>query len=233
MTNVGDRPVRDVMVRLEHARGGDVVGGPAHQPGRRRRRSTRRSPTSSRWRPELEQGQNVPFTLSYPVRSTELPSLQHRPARRLPRAGQRQRHPRLRRARAPRRRPLPAAGARRATRPVHRRGRPAVGRRATRHVAADPHHHAVAAGRPATPRRGRPGRHHPGPPRRRRSGDLAGRRWPARHAALGDRLRDQPGRRPRRPGPQRHLPRGRPRPAGHRERDDGGLRRQRRSPTAG
>ena len=46
VTNVGDRPVRDVMVRLEHAAGRQHVGGAAHQPRRQHRPVRSRSPTS-------------------------------------------------------------------------------------------------------------------------------------------------------------------------------------------
>lgn len=83
----------------------------------------------------------------------------------------------------------------------------------------------MAAGRSATagPRRARG--NHPGPAGRRRPGHLAGQRWPARHPAVGGRGRDQPRRRPR----WRRRPRAvfgdRPRPAGHRQRDDRRLRR--------
>ena len=35
VSNVGDRPVRDVVARLEHAPGGHLVGGTAHRPRRR------------------------------------------------------------------------------------------------------------------------------------------------------------------------------------------------------
>jgi hypothetical protein len=74
VTNVGDRPVRDVMVRLEHA------AAVSSSEGLR----TNLAGNVDQYEavadfitvaPELEQGQNVPFTLSYPVRSTELPSL--------------------------------------------------------------------------------------------------------------------------------------------------------------
>jgi hypothetical protein len=74
VTNVGDRPVRDVMVRLEHAA---AVSASA---------ALRTSLTGDGQQyeavadfttvaPELLQGQNVPFTLAYPVRSTDVPSL--------------------------------------------------------------------------------------------------------------------------------------------------------------
>jgi hypothetical protein len=75
VTNVGDRAVRDIMVRLEHAPAvtssaglrTDLAGGvDQYQP----------VANFITVAPELAQGQHVPFTLSYPVRSDELPSLQ-------------------------------------------------------------------------------------------------------------------------------------------------------------
>ena len=75
VTNVGDRPVRDIMVRLEHAEAvassaalrTDLTGGvDQYQP----------VADFVTVAPELAQGQHVPFTLSYPVRSADLPSLQ-------------------------------------------------------------------------------------------------------------------------------------------------------------
>ncbi|MBJ7337098.1 DUF6049 family protein [Mycolicibacterium sp.] len=74
VTNVGDRPVRDINVRLEHAPAvtsstglrTDLAGGvDQYQP----------VADFITVAPELAQGQHVPFTLTYPVRSTELPSL--------------------------------------------------------------------------------------------------------------------------------------------------------------
>ena len=75
VTNVGDRPVRDIMVRLEHAAAvtssdalrTDLTGGVDQY------QAVADFVTVA---PELAQGQHVPFTLSYPVRSAELPSLQ-------------------------------------------------------------------------------------------------------------------------------------------------------------
>lgn len=72
--NVGDRPVRDVMVRLEHAASVTSSAG----------LRTNLSGNVDQYEPiadfitlapELLRGQDVPFTLSYPLRSTELPSL--------------------------------------------------------------------------------------------------------------------------------------------------------------
>lgn len=74
VTNVGDRPVRDVMVRLEHAPAvATAVGLRTNLNGG----VDQYSPVSDfiTVAPELDQGQRVPFTLSYPVRSAELPSL--------------------------------------------------------------------------------------------------------------------------------------------------------------
>ncbi|MCV7420663.1 hypothetical protein H7K45_08945 [Mycobacterium yunnanensis] len=74
VTNVGDRPVRDINVRLEHAAAvttsdglrTDLTGGVDQY------QAVADFITVA---PELAQGQHVPFTLSYPVRSAELPSL--------------------------------------------------------------------------------------------------------------------------------------------------------------
>lgn len=75
VTNVGDRPVRDVMVRLEHAA---AVTTSAEL-------RTNLSGSVEQYEavsdfitiaPELQQGQRVPFTLSYPVHSADLPSLE-------------------------------------------------------------------------------------------------------------------------------------------------------------
>ena len=135
--NVGDRPVRDVVVRLEHAGRRDVVerGCAPTSPGTST--STSRSPTSSPSRPELPRGQagSVQAGLSAAVDRPAVAG--HRRARRLPGDGQRQRHPGLRRAGPARRRPLPAAGARRAARPGdrHRRRRADVGGAAGHHPA--------------------------------------------------------------------------------------------------
>jgi len=74
VTNVGDRPVRDINVRLEHAAAvttsdglrSDLTGGVDQY------QAVADFITVA---PELAQGQHVPFTLSYPVRSADLPSL--------------------------------------------------------------------------------------------------------------------------------------------------------------
>lgn len=74
VTNVGDRPVRDVMVRLEHAPEVRTaaglrtnLAGPVEQ----------YEPVADfiTVAPELDQGQRVPFTLAYAVRSANRPSL--------------------------------------------------------------------------------------------------------------------------------------------------------------
>jgi hypothetical protein len=74
VTNVGDRPVRDIMVRLEHAPAvsastglrTDLAGGVDQY------EAVADFVTVA---PELAQGQHMPFTLSYPVRSAGAPSL--------------------------------------------------------------------------------------------------------------------------------------------------------------
>ena len=173
-------------------RGRHRVRRPAHQPHRQRRsvRAGRRlhhrgAGTASRTR--------VPFSLSYPLRSAELPSLHIEqpgvypvmvnvngtpdygaPARLddsrflLPVLG------------VP---PDPASESTADT---------LASVDATRHLPTRAADHALAAGRPAAAGRGRPRRHHAGAADRRRTRDVAGRRRPPRHAAVGGRLRDQP-----------------------------------------
>ncbi len=73
--NVGDRPVRDVMVRLEHA------GAVTSSAGLRTNLAgnvDQFEPVADfiTLAPELLRGQDVPFTLGYPLRSSELSSLQ-------------------------------------------------------------------------------------------------------------------------------------------------------------
>ncbi len=72
--NVGDRPVRDVMVRLEHAAAVTSSAG----------LRTNLGDGNDQYEPvadfvtvsaELQRGQNVPFTLTVPLRSAEEPSL--------------------------------------------------------------------------------------------------------------------------------------------------------------
>ena len=72
--NVGDRPVRDVMVRLEHA------GAVTSSAGLRTNLTgnvDQFQPVADfiTLAPELLRGQDVPFTLAYPLRSADLPSL--------------------------------------------------------------------------------------------------------------------------------------------------------------
>ena len=204
VTNVGDRPVRDVMVRLEHAAAVTTSAGLRTRPRRLGRAVREPSPTSSPWRPNWPRASTRPFTLTYPVRSADRPSLRHREARHLPGARQRQRDPRLRRPRPARRRPLPAARARRAPRPAQSTDATRLsGRRAARHLTAVADDHAVAARRQTAAGGGRARRHHAGAADRRRPRDVAGRWRPTRHAARRRRLRHQPARRSRRPGAQR------------------------------
>src|SRR5439155_5634040 len=72
--NVGDRPVRDVMVRLEHAA---AVTASAGLRTNLTGNVDQYEPVADfiTLAPELLRGQDVPFTLSYPLRSAELPSL--------------------------------------------------------------------------------------------------------------------------------------------------------------
>jgi hypothetical protein len=74
VTNVGDRTVRDVMVRLEHAAAVTTsanlrtdLTGPVDQ-----FQGVADFVTVS---PEMAEGQRVPFTLSYPIRSADRPAL--------------------------------------------------------------------------------------------------------------------------------------------------------------
>ena len=72
--NVGDRPVRDVMVRLEHAA---AVTSSAGLRTNLTGNVDQYEPVADfiTVAPELLRGQDVPFTLVYPLRSAELPSL--------------------------------------------------------------------------------------------------------------------------------------------------------------
>ncbi|HET7666374.1 MAG TPA: DUF6049 family protein [Mycobacterium sp.] len=74
IVNVGDRPVRDVMVRLEHA------AAVASSTGLRTNLTgnvDQYEPVADfiTVAPELLRGQDIPFKLAYPLRSAELPSL--------------------------------------------------------------------------------------------------------------------------------------------------------------
>jgi hypothetical protein len=72
--NVGDRPVRDVMVRLEHAA---AVTSSAGLRTNLTGNVDQYEPVADfiTLAPELLRGQDVPFNLVYPLRSAELPSL--------------------------------------------------------------------------------------------------------------------------------------------------------------
>src|SRR5262245_41245417 len=74
IVNVGDRPVRDVMVRLEHAAA--VTSSRGLRPNLTGN-VDQYEPVSDfiTVAPELLRGQDVPFNLVYPLRSNELPSL--------------------------------------------------------------------------------------------------------------------------------------------------------------
>jgi hypothetical protein len=74
ISNVGDRPVRDVMVRLEHAA---AVSSSAELRTNLTGNVDQYEPVADfiTVAPELLRGQEVPFNLSYPLRSGELPSL--------------------------------------------------------------------------------------------------------------------------------------------------------------
>ena len=74
ISNVGDRPVRDVMVRLEHAA---AVSSSAGLRTNLTGNVDQYEPVADfiTVAPELLRGQEVPFNLSYPLRSGELPSL--------------------------------------------------------------------------------------------------------------------------------------------------------------
>jgi hypothetical protein len=74
IVNVGDRPVRDVMVRLEHAA---AVTSSAGLRTNLTGNVDQYEPVSDfiTVAPELLRGQDVPFNLVYPLRSNELPSL--------------------------------------------------------------------------------------------------------------------------------------------------------------
>jgi hypothetical protein len=73
--NVGDRPVRDVMVRLESA---TAVTSSAGLRTNLSGNVDQYQPVADfiTLAPELPRGQDVPFTLAYPLRSADLPSLQ-------------------------------------------------------------------------------------------------------------------------------------------------------------
>ena len=74
VTNIGDRPVRDIVVRLEHA--GPVTSSEELQSSldgpREQYQPVGKFISVAR---QLERGQSAPFTLSYPVRADARPSL--------------------------------------------------------------------------------------------------------------------------------------------------------------
>ncbi|MFG1933484.1 DUF6049 family protein [Mycobacterium sp. NPDC048908] len=74
VVNVGDRPVRDVMVRLEHAA---AVTSSAGLRTNLTGNVDQFDPVADfiTLAPELARGQDVPFNLAYPLRAAELPSL--------------------------------------------------------------------------------------------------------------------------------------------------------------
>ena len=182
VTNVGDRPVRDVMVRLEHAPAvasstalrTDLKGGVEQY------EAVADFVTVA---PELAQGQHVPFTLSYPVRSAELPSLRIDEPGIYPALVNVNGTPdygapaRLDDARFL----LPVLGV--PPDPSTDNADPVDRGRSPRHVQTRAGDDAVAAGGQAPSRRGRAGRHHAGAPHRRRTGHVPGPGRPPRHAA--------------------------------------------------
>ena len=216
VTNIGDRPVRDVDGPARARARGHRVGGLAHLPGRRHRRSTSRPRTSSRWRPNCSAGRRPASPCPHPLRSLTKPSLGIDQPGIYPLLVNVNGTPdygapaRLDNARFL----LPVVGV-----PPDRADDLGLGRRA-RHLQAGVDHHAVAAGRPAPAGARRARRHHPGPAGRRRPGHLAGHRRPAGHPAVRGRGRHQPRRRPRRRRRPRAVPGRRPGSAGHRQRDD-------------
>ena len=227
--NVGDRPVRDVMVRLED---GAAVTSSAGLRTNLTGNVDQFQPVADfiTLAPELLRGQDVPFTLAYPLRSADLPSLAIETPGVYPVMVNVNGTPdygapaRLDDARFL----LPVLGV-----PPD----PAADSAADALTAVVPPDtskpvgltHAVAIGRPATPGRRRSRRNHAGAVARRRARGVAGPGRPARHAAVGRRFRDQSAGRPGGAGAQRAVPGRRPRPARHRQRDDGRLCRQRRA----
>ena len=232
VTNVGDRPVRDVVARLEHAAAVTSSAG----------LRTNLDGANEQFQPvgefttvaaEMQRGQAVGFTFSYPIRSPNAPSLGiDRPGvypllvniNGTPDYGD---AARLDDARFL----LPVLGR------AARSGRPRSGHRGRRRT---PRHHqarrgddAVAAGRQATPGPRGAGRHHTGAADERRPGGVAGCRRPAGHPAVGGRLRHQPAGGSRRRDRSRAVPGHRSRPVGDRQRDDHRLRRRRRARRTG
>ena len=196
VTNVGDRPVRDIVARLEHAAAVTSSARTAHRS--RRGTSTSIKPVArvhQRVARDCERGQTRRVHLGLSAAIGDRAVAGHRPARDLPAAGQRQRHPRLRRTGPARRRALPAAGPRACPRRPGRRARtpqPASSPRTPRKPVRITMLWPLADKPRLAPGRAR--RHHPGAADGRRPRDLAGRRRPPRHAA-GARPSSPPARR--------------------------------------
>ena len=165
VTNIGDRPVRDVMIRLEHAPAVSNSAGLRTNldGGTDQYQAAEEFVTVS---PELRRGQKTKFTLSAPMRSATKHSLDINAPGVYPLLVNVNGTPdygepaRLDNARfllpvvgVPAD-PLDASG-----QAIRRHGR----RRRTRYLQTRTGHHAVAAGRPAPAGARRAGRHHPGP----------------------------------------------------------------------
>ena len=196
--NVGDRPVRDVVVRLEHAA---AVTSSAGLRTNLAGNVDQYEPVADfiTLAPELLRGQNVPFTLAYPLRSAELPSLDIEQPGVYPVMVNVNGTPDYGAACATRRCPLPAAGARRAARPSRRcHSRHVDGGRPAGHLQTRATDRVVADRRPAATGRGSTRRHHTGPVDRRRTRDVAGRRRTTGHVAVRRRVRHQFASRSRR-----------------------------------
>ncbi len=163
VTNIGDRPVRDVMLRLEHAPAVSNSAGLRTNldGGTDQYQAAEDFVTVS---PELQRGQKTKFTLSAPMRSATKHSLDINAPGVYPLLVNVNGTPdygepaRLDNARFL----LPVVGV--PADPLDTLRRHALGRRRrTRHLQTRTGHHAVAAGRPAPAGARRAGRHHPGP----------------------------------------------------------------------
>ncbi len=221
VTNTGDRPVRDVMVRLEHAaavtsstalRTSLDGGTDQYQP----------AADFLTVAPELDRGQEAGFTLSAPLRSLTRPSLAVNQPGSTRSWSTSMGHPTTVRLRGstmrgsccpwsechPTRPPTSAPLLHQKRR--RRSGSPCCGRWPTG---------------PGWPRGTR--WHRSRPAGRRRPGKLAGQRRPAGHPPVGGRVRHQPGSRPRRRRRPSAVPGHRPRSTHHRQCDDRRLRRVR------
>ena len=211
--NVGDRPVRDVMVRLEHAAAVTSSAGLRTNLGGE---NDQFEPVAdfTTLSAELRRGQNVPFT---PDGSAALGRRCRRWVSTEPGV-----YPLLVNANgtpdygAPARLDdarflLPVIGV--PPEPAADVGRCAGRVVAAGHVETGAPHHDVAARRPAPAGAGCSRRDNAGAAARRRARRLAGDRRAARRPVVGGRFRDQPPGRPRRPGAQRAVPGRRSRPA--------------------